>query len=247
MTKVYSHPQAKAEIILVHGLNGNPRKTWTSGTPPNDVYWPTDLLPTSLQNDHANILVYGYNADVFTTTSWPFFGRRDGDKDKDGHHDQYGIPKASSPSDNDIRQHAQSLVATLTAFRKSQGTERLPLIWVAHSLGGILTKAALLYSSSVRTSHQEELRGIFVSTYAIIFLGTPHLGSDAAALGLIVQRMVDSLAPRKWFDSESVLLKTLKKDSETLRAINDQFLEIYQKFRIHMVHENHKTDVKGTK
>jgi len=86
-----------------------------------------------------------------------------------------------------------------------------------------------------------------VSTYAIIFLGTPHLGSDAAALGLIVQRMVDSLAPRKWFDSESVLLKTLKKDSETLRAINDQFLEIYQKFRIHMVHENHKTDVKGTK
>ncbi|GAO18377.1 hypothetical protein UVI_02009880 [Ustilaginoidea virens] len=53
--------------------------------------------------------------------------------------------------------------------------------------------------------------------------------------------------PRKFFESESVLLKTLKKDNETLSNINNHFLDIYQRFRIHMVHENHKTDIKGTK
>ena len=60
ITEVYSHPAAKVDIILVHGLNGHPRQTWTAK---NNVFWPTDLLPKSVK---ARILVYGYNADVYT-------------------------------------------------------------------------------------------------------------------------------------------------------------------------------------
>lgn len=63
----------------------------------------------------------------------------------------------------------------------------------------------------------------------------------------MLQGMADAIMPRKLFESESVLLKTLKKDNETLANINNHFLDIYQRFRIHMVHENHKTDIKGTK
>jgi hypothetical protein len=63
----------------------------------------------------------------------------------------------------------------------------------------------------------------------------------------MLQGMADAVLPRKFFESESVLLKTLKRDNETLANINSHFLDIYQRFRIHMVHENHKTDVKGTK
>lgn len=63
----------------------------------------------------------------------------------------------------------------------------------------------------------------------------------------MLQGMADAIMPRKFFESESVLLKTLKKDNETLANINNHFLDIYQRFRIHMVHENHKTDIKGTK
>ncbi|KAK3321656.1 hypothetical protein B0H66DRAFT_638213 [Apodospora peruviana] len=220
ITAVYTHKQAKADIVLVHGLNGNPEKTWTA---PNDVYWPTDLLPKSLKNEHANVLVYGYNADVYSTR------------------------KDRSPSDNFVHQHAQSLVTSLTQYRKSEGTERNPIIWVAHSLGGIVTKRALLYSNDVRAHHQEDFRSIFVSTYGIVFLGTPHIGSDIATWGRILQYMSDVVIPRKFFETESVLLKTLKKDNETLQSINSHFLDIYQRFRIHMVHENHTTDLKGTK
>ncbi|QPG97978.1 hypothetical protein C2857_007115 [Epichloe festucae Fl1] len=217
---VYTHPDAQVDIVLVHGLNGDPQKTWTAS---NGTFWPTDLLPASLKGAKANILVYGYNADVYS---------RKNDR---------------SASDNFIHQHAQTLVTNLTMFRKSEGTYKNPIIWVCHSLGGILVKRALLYSNDVKVTHHEDYRSIFVSTFGLIFLGTPHCGSDAATWGLMLQGMADAIMPRKLFESESVLLKTLKKDNETLANINNHFLDIYQRFRIHMVHENHKTDIKGTK
>jgi hypothetical protein len=59
--------------------------------------------------------------------------------------------------------------------------------------------------------------------------------------------MSDMVVPKKFFDSEPILLKTLKKNSETLQNINSHFLDIYQRFKIYMAHENHKTDIKGSK
>ncbi|POR35533.1 Lipase-like protein [Tolypocladium paradoxum] len=219
-TAVYTHPEAEVDIVLVHGLNGSPDKTWTAS---NGVFWPLDLLPASLKGAKANILVYGYNADVYS---------RKNDR---------------SASDNFIHQHAQTLVTSLTLFRKSEGTFKNPIIWVCHSLGGILAKRALLYSNDLRMTHHEDYRSIYVSTFGMMFLGTPHTGSDAATWGLVLQGMSDAIMPKKFFESESVLLKTLKKDNETLSNINNHFLDIYQRFRIHMAHENHKTDIKGTK
>ncbi|KAI8964167.1 hypothetical protein F5Y11DRAFT_316813 [Daldinia sp. FL1419] len=219
-TAVYTHPDAKVDIVLVHGLNGDPHKTWTAK---NDVFWPTDLLPTSLRDARANILVYGYNADV------------------------YSKKHGSNPSDNFIYMHAQTLVTSLTHYRKDEQTSHNPIIWVCHSLGGILVKRALLYSNDLRSSQHEDYRSIYVSTYGIIFLGTPHTGSDLATWGTMLQAMSDAVVPRTFFQSESVLLRTLKRDNETLQNINVHFLDIYQRFKILMAHENHKSDLKGTR
>lgn len=219
-TAVYTHPDAKVDIVLVHGLNGDPQKTWTAK---NDVFWPTDLLPTSLRDARANILVYGYNADV------------------------YSKKHGSNPSDNFIYMHAQTLVTSLTHYRKDEQTSHNPIIWVCHSLGGILVKRALLYSNDLRSSQHEDYRSIYVATYGLVFLGTPHTGSDLAAWGTMLQAMSDAVVPRTFFQSESVLLRTLKRDNETLQNINIHFLDIYQRFKILMAHENHKSDLKGTR
>ncbi|KAI1175275.1 hypothetical protein F4777DRAFT_335580 [Nemania sp. FL0916] len=219
-TAVYTHPDAKVDIILVHGLNGDPAKTWTSK---NGVFWPADLLPVSLRNARANVLVYGYNADV------------------------YSKKHGSNPSDNFIYMHAQTLVTSLTHYRKDEMTFSNPIIWVCHSLGGILVKRALLYSNDLRTSQHEDYRSIYVSTYGMVFLGTPHTGSEIASWGTVLQAMSDAVIPKSFFQSESVLLRTLKRDNETLQNINSHFLDIYQRFKILMAHENHKTDLRGTK
>ena len=62
VTEVYNHPEAKVDVVLVHGLNGDPHDTWTAS---NGVFWPTGLLPVTLKSVKARILVYGYNADVY--------------------------------------------------------------------------------------------------------------------------------------------------------------------------------------
>ncbi len=204
----------------MHGLNGEPQKTWTAK---NGVFWPSDLLPASLRDARANVLVYGYNADV------------------------YSKKHGSNPSDNFIYLHAQTLVTSLTHYRKDEQTSHHPIIWVCHSLGGILVKRALLYSNDLKASQHEDYRSLYVSTYGIVFLGTPHTGSDVATWGTILQSMSDAVVPRSFFQSESVLLKTLKRDNETLQNINNHFLDIYQRFKILMAHENHKTDLKGTR
>lgn len=169
------------------------------------------------------MLVYGYNADV------------------------YSKKHGTTPSDNFIYLHAQTLVTSLTHYRKDEQTVRNPIIWVCHSLGGILAKRALLYSNDLKASAHEDYRSIYTSTYGMIFLGTPHTGSEVASWGTMLQAMSDAVVPKSFFQSESVLLKTLKKDNETLQNINIHFLDIYQRFKIMMAHENHMTDLKGTK
>jgi len=222
VTEVYSHPDAKVDIVLVHGLNGNPKNTWTA---PNGVFWPSQLLPASLKNYQARILVYGYNADVYT------FGSSKG-----------------GPSSDMIHQHAQTLLANLALERKSEEVGEHPIIWVAHSLGGILVKRALELSFDLQGNHDDDLRSIFVSTFGVIFLGTPHTGADPAKWGLILQGMVNAMVPKKLFETHSQLVKTLQSNNEILQNINLRFLDLYpNRLRICMVHEGHPTDLKGTK
>lgn len=108
-------------------------------------------------------------------------------------------------------------------------------------------KRALTYSASVRHSHTEHLRSIFVSTYGILFLGTPHNGSDLAKWGSMLQSICSVVLPKKFLDSSPQLVDALKTNNETLQNINRFFMEISNRFHIYFFHEGKPTDLKGTR
>lgn len=106
---------------------------------------------------------------------------------------------------------------------------------------------ALAYSASRTSAHIEHLHSIYVSTYAVLFLGTPHNGGDKAKLAGIGQRMLSALMPRKVWDTDSQLLNALHEGSETLQAITDHFAPLMKQFRIFFFWEQERTDLGYTK
>lgn len=113
VTCVYSHKEAATDIVLVHGLNGHPKATWTAS---NGVFWPSELLPKTLKQAKVRVLVYGYNANVYT------------------------VGRESVASSDMIHQHAQTVLTTLSRERIDEEKNQNAIIWVVHSLGGILVK-----------------------------------------------------------------------------------------------------------
>ncbi|KAL8723144.1 MAG: hypothetical protein Q9225_000485 [Loekoesia sp. 1 TL-2023] len=204
------------DILFIHGINGHPYDTWTSDV--NQLFWPAQLLPPILEKEKAQVLVYGYDADV--------------------------VPPTGGLSKDRIHNHAEQLVATLHANRRSrQATER-PIIFVAHSLGGIVVKRALIYSSEKRGKKTEHLRSIFFSTFGILFFGTPHYGSSAVAWGSWIENICGAVLPKRLDSTLPEVLNAFpKRDSETLQNIERQFVELTSQFRIYYFHETEKTNL----
>jgi len=96
----------------------------------------------------ARILTYGYDAQVV---------------------------RLKVTSTNRLLDHATDLLNDLSGDRSMEHASKRPLIFVAHSLGGLVVKKALLL---LRNNSKEHLRQIFDYTKAIAFMGTPHSGSS---------------------------------------------------------------------
>ncbi|KAL9606062.1 MAG: hypothetical protein Q9179_000742 [Wetmoreana sp. 5 TL-2023] len=184
-------------VVAVHGLNGDALATWTSDE--SKICWlnHATLLPKFLPK--ARVLTWGYNANVTST-------------------------QGRTTSSDRILQHAQTLVAQLTADRE-----------------------ALAYSQSRTAAKVAHLRTIFTCTYGILFFGTPHHGSSKARLLSSLQKVVSLGVPRKFLQTESSLVRALEDDCETLQNIADQFAPLMKHFRIFFFWEQERTDLKYTK
>ena len=98
----------KTSIVFLHGLTGNRETTWTD--PNSGTFWPEHLLKADVPR--SRILTFGYDADV--THFW------------------------AMASNNRIGNHAMNLVNALAQLRDRTETEDRPIIFVAHSLGGLV-------------------------------------------------------------------------------------------------------------
>ncbi|ETS81125.1 hypothetical protein PFICI_06127 [Pestalotiopsis fici W106-1] len=191
---------AVIDIVFVHGLQGHPQNTWTwkpkdtsnkpessrrhpkvdkkgrrsilrsvfsrsgraSSSRPNSpstdgdtdehgpdedpaVYWPRDLLAADFPT--ARVMTFGYNTIVTE-----------------------GYRAANQAS---LFAHARDLLYALEAKRRSAPDR--PLVFIAHSLGGILTKEVLRRSE---VDLDIKIKRVFESTIGVFFMGTPHRGSQ---------------------------------------------------------------------
>ncbi|KAI0502713.1 ribonuclease-like protein p/mrp subunit [Xylaria bambusicola] len=215
LTVVYQGDNPEIDIIAVHGINGDAVHTFSSKS--NNRFWLSDddMLPRDVKN--ARIMTYSYPASVTALLG--------------------------GTSSDRILQHAQTMIAELVADRELEHATERPIIFICHSLGGIVVKRALVYSASRTASHIKHLRSIYVSTYGMLFFGTPHQGSRKANLLTPAQRIIDILLPSRILDTEAQLLNALKEGSEILQEITDNFAPLMKDFRVYFFWEQEKTDL----
>ncbi|MBL8260416.1 MAG: hypothetical protein JNM60_11455 [Candidatus Competibacteraceae bacterium] len=135
-------PDRAADVIFVHGLDGDARTTWHPKDRP-DAFWPAwlaDDVPA------AGVWSLGY---AVSASAWK------------GH----AMPLADRAT-NALQQ------------LKLDKIGRRPVVFVCHSLGGLLVKQMLRNASDFGNP---AWKAIATQTRAIVFLSTPHSGADLAS------------------------------------------------------------------
>jgi len=194
------------DIIFVHGVGGTSRRSWSKDGDPAR-FWPREWLPLEPEIDKTRILSFGYNA---------YF-------------------KGPAPGNTlNISDFANELLYSMKYSvdeNKSElGLGRVPIILVAHSMGGLVVKKAI--TSGQIDAHYKD---IVKQVRAIVFLSTPHRGSDLAdALNRILAASVFGHSPKQY-------IAELQKRHPTLFEINEQFRKIAPSIRIASFFETQPT------
>ena len=161
----------------------------TTWTHANKVFWPRELAKDI--PIAARIMTFGYDADIIRL--WGVAGS------------------------NKIRGHGKDLALGVSDRRRTCRTR--PIIFIAHSLGGLVCEQALLVCREGQDNPD-----IFESTLGIIFMGTPHAGADLARWGYTLATLL-SVVRR----TNSAVLAELKRESDVLTTVQQQFQQLLLK------------------
>ena len=142
----------------------------------------------------------------------------------------YGYPADVGFQTSQIYDFALSLLQEVNDIRR--GCEHRRIIWVCHSLGGIVVKRALNEACG-----QNEYAGIFRATVGITFLGTPHQGSGTATVGQIAAGVAGAFIPGAQMLNRG-LLKNLEKGSTMLFETSNRFSSLCSRFKIYTFYES---------
>ncbi|KAL9632534.1 MAG: hypothetical protein Q9204_003747 [Flavoplaca sp. TL-2023a] len=196
------------DIIFVHGLGGTSQKTWSRNRD-IQLFWPRQWLPLESGFEQARILSFGYNAHF-----------------------------ASSGRENvlDIADFAKDLLFGMK-YGLNDNSEDLeigkcPVIFVAHSMGGLVVKKAHIIGQN-----DDQYRNTIKATSAILFLSTPHRGTNLAELlNKILAVSVFSHSPKQY-------IAELRQNSPALQDINEQFRNIAPHMDVFSFYETQQTAV----
>ncbi|KAK2803364.1 hypothetical protein FQN50_007023 [Emmonsiellopsis sp. PD_5] len=186
----------EVDIVFVHGITGSQTGTWAAkDRNGNDILWPRDLLSTHSQIPNSRIIFFGYDADV--VNFWTEAGQ------------------------NRVSDHARSLAQDLGTLRMRTNTMGRPIIFVAHSMGGIVVQEALTKSHASSDAHVED---VYRATFGISFMSTPCRGSGLAFWASIGGKFLSTMKR-----TNGPLLRILKQGSEVLDGIQERFHALVHK------------------
>uniref|UniRef100_A0AAQ5YBS6 Protein SERAC1 n=1 Tax=Amphiprion ocellaris TaxID=80972 RepID=A0AAQ5YBS6_AMPOC len=196
------HPQTrdnqpiKADVLFIHGILGAAFKTWRQkdrvtleekrGAESRDDYtecWPKSWLAADCPN--LRVLSVEYDSHL---SDW----------------------MAKCPAENQRKSLAYRSQELLKKLKQAGVGER-PVVWVAHSMGGLLVKKMLMDASE-----DPDMQGLLQNTKGVMFYSVPHHGTFMAEYSVNVRYL---LFP-------SIEVRELCKDSPALRNLNENFLNI---------------------
>ncbi|KAL3417461.1 NB-ARC domain-containing protein [Phlyctema vagabunda] len=176
----------KVDLVFVHGLNPKGRKQHPFET------WTHEngvFWPTAFLGEDfpsARILVYGYNSSVTN-------------------------PEFMSTAR--IKDHAENLLNLLALERQGQSSAKI--VFVGHSLGGLVIKQALF------NAHQNpQYTKLRTATYGLVFFGCPHHGAKGVELGNVAAKVAKFVSNGS---ASNELLDCLKHNSFFTREMSENF------------------------
>ncbi|KAG1688469.1 hypothetical protein DVH05_003671 [Phytophthora capsici] len=187
------------DVVFVHGLRGHPFGTWrtdmSNKLDGNNDVWPDVLLANDLQRNNvsARLVTLGYEAGMVSWSSpWPSLT---------------------------LQERARVMLSALYAAnigrdRHRPGTPARPVVFITHSMGGLLIKKMLL----IEREHRDQ-SGLADSTSGVVFLAVPHFGSDLA-------KGVRSESIRKLIQTHPAIADLGADPNGRLKDLNDSFKQL---------------------
>ncbi|KAJ5623510.1 hypothetical protein N7490_012115, partial [Penicillium lividum] len=201
----------KVDFVFVHGLNplGRNDHPFQTWTHANGKFWPKDFLAEDMP--FARVFVYGYNSSV---------------------------TNAQTMSTASIKDHANTLL-NLLDMERDPSISALPpkIIFIGHSLGGLVIKQALL-----NAKEDPKYNSIRTATSGLVFFGTPHRGAKAVELGKIAARVARFISKGQ---ASNDLLDCLEHNSLFTRQMSDRFRHQLEDYRVVSFIEGKEVQIGG--
>ncbi|RZC34964.1 conserved oligomeric Golgi complex subunit 7 [Asbolus verrucosus] len=102
------------------------------------------------------------------------------------------------------------------------GLGKRPIVWVTHSMGGLMVKNLL---SKAYESNDKEIRDMSLNTRGIIFYSTPHVGSSVAKFSQAAALVI----------CPTTEVQELQENSPKLIEIHQKFVELVKKIPMKVV------------
>ncbi|OCK98088.1 uncharacterized protein K441DRAFT_545195, partial [Cenococcum geophilum 1.58] len=104
----------------------------------------------------------------------------------------WGYDSTSYANQNGLLLLAETLLKDIEMKRRNVIERQRPVVFVCHSLGGLVVKQALLQAQKFN-EQGGNFGGIYACTSGIIFFGTPHRDSSSASLSQLVANVANTV------------------------------------------------------